>query len=85
MPLAILDIVFAVAGAMINKFAQRPNSTWLFHWAFSSSSFVNEEKTSFFESVESVKGVTNSFADGVITTFTLAPLFTSNRTKNADL
>src|SRR5690606_29005230 len=86
---AIFESVFAVAGAIKNKSAQRANSTWLFHLGSLklslSFSSVNEENTSFLESVESVSGVTNSFADCVITTFTSAPFFTKSRTKKAAL
>ena len=61
-PWAIFESVLAVAGAMINKSAQRANSTWLFHWALSLSSLVKEECTSFLESVESVKGAVQASA-----------------------
>ena len=81
----ILAKVFAVAGAISRRSAHKPSSTWLFHCAFSSSSLVNVEKTSFLESVESVSGVIKSLAAGVITTFTSAPDLTKSRTIQAVL
>ncbi len=53
--------------------------------AFSSSSLVKVESTSFLESVERVSGVIKSLAEGVIITLTCAPAFMNNLTKEAVL
>ena len=83
-PLAIFESVLAVAGQIRIKSAQIPRSTWLFHVS-SSSSEVKLEYTGFLDNVESVKGVMNSLASGVITTFTSAPFLINNLTSIAVL
>ena len=75
--LAIEDIVLDVAGAIIKISAHSASSTWLFQVGLLFFSVVNSEKTSFFETVERVRGVTNSLDEGVITTFTLDLSLTS--------
>ena len=83
MPLAIFAMVLAVAGATIIASAHTPSFTWLCHSPF--SGLKNSVKTGFCESVANVSGATNCFAAGVITTFTLAPSFTSKRVRFAAL
>ncbi|SVA18284.1 uncharacterized protein METZ01_LOCUS71138 [marine metagenome] len=56
----------------------------MFHVS-SSSSEVKLEYTGFLDNVERVKGVINSLASGVITTFTSAPLLINNLTSIAVL
>ncbi len=82
-PFAILAMVLADAGAITRASAHKPSSTWLFHWPV--LSFTKSINTGFLERVERVSGVMNSLEEGVIITLTLAPAFTSNRIKNADL
>jgi len=48
-------------------------------------SSIKDEMTGFFDSVESVRGVINSFAAGVMITLTEAPDLINKRTRDADL
>ena len=57
--------------------AHSASSTWLFQVGLLFFAVVNSEKTSFFETVDKVSGVTNSFDEGVITTFTFDLSLTS--------
>ena len=82
-PEAILPNVDAVAGAITRASAQRPSSTWLCHEPL--SLLKNSLSTGLPDNVESVSGVMNSFAAGVITTCTSAPSFTNNLTSKAAL
>ena len=82
-PEAILPNVDAVAGAITMASAQRPSSTWLCHEPL--SLLKNSLSTGLPDNVESVSGVMNSFAAGVITTCTSAPSFTNNLTSKAAL
>ena len=80
-----MDKVFDVAGAIINKSAHKPKSTWLFQTAFLFFLSKNSDKTGLFDNVDKVSGVTKSFADGVIITWTLAPFLIKSLSKNIDL
>ena len=75
-PFAILASVLQLKGATSIRSAHLPSKTWFDHEPSENSSLI----TGFFETVESVSGVTKSFAAGVMITFTSAPSFTSNRT-----
>ena len=68
-----------VAGAIINISAHSASSTWLFQDGLLFFWVVNSEKTSLLETVDNVKGVTNFFDEGVITTLTLQLSFISCR------
>ncbi len=76
-PLAILPIVDAVAGAISMASAHSPKSTWLCHEP--SRLEKNSLITGLLLKAESVIGVINSFPAGVITTCTSAPFFTNAR------
>ncbi len=76
MPCAIFASVLAVAGAIRNKSAHVPKSIWLFQSPLSGSK--KSIRMGLFDRVAMVSGVMNSFARGVITTWTSAPCFTSN-------
>src|SRR3954471_3182885 len=75
-PVAILLRVLQLSGAISIISAQRPSCTW-FDQVSSSNNSIN---TLFLERVESTSGDTNSFAAGVIITFTSAPALMSKRT-----
>src|SRR5689334_17751845 len=80
-PLAIFARVLQLNGATTITSAQRPSITWFDHDSLLASSVI----TVFFDNVDRVRGETKAAAAGVITTFTLAPAFTSRRTKRIDL
>ena len=77
MPLAILPMVDAVAGATTMASAQSPRATWLCHvpsrWAKKSL------MTGLLVRAERVMGVMNSLPAGVMTTCTSAPFLTRPR------
>ena len=83
LPVTILEIEFAVAGAIITASAHLPSSTWLTHSPVSSTKKLLN--TDFLDRVDSVRGVTKASALGVQTTFTSAPLLMSKRTRDAAL
>ena len=82
-PLAILAMVHAVAGATIMASAHRPRSTWLCHSPV--LAVKKSQITGLPLRAESVTGVINSLPEGVITTCTSAPAFTSSRRRVTDL
>lgn len=70
-PLARLPMVFALAGTMTRRSARSARSMWPgFQDCFSSSS---ETRTGFLERTWRVRGVMNSVADCVMTTWTSWP------------
>ena len=82
-PPAIFPMVEAVAGATTMASAHNPSSTWLFHEPL--SLWKKSQRTGRPDNVDSVSGVINSFADGVMTTWTSAPSFTRSLTRSAAL
>ena len=79
MPCAIFANVDADAGAMSMRSAHVPKSTWLCQ--LPSRRSKNSLTTPWRLSVARVRGVTNSLAEGVMTTCTSAPALTKRRTK----
>src|SRR5689334_10553763 len=82
-PEAILAMVLAEAGATMNISAHEARCTWLSHSPVRASK--PSTLTGFLERTDKVRGVMKSRAEGVITTLTCAPSFTSKRTSKADL
>ena len=83
LPLASLDIVSAVQGAINSASAHLANSIW----PIAASAFISNksDEIGLAESACKVKGVTNSCEDLVITTLTSAFNFFRDLTISADL
>jgi hypothetical protein len=73
------------AGATSRRSAQRARCTWSFQIAAPPASRVSSVRAGRRLRVESTKGDTNSFAEGVSTTCTSAPAFTKARTSSGVL
>jgi len=80
-PEAIFASVLQLNGAINITSAHLPSDTWFAHALLLERSI----KTGFLESVDNVRGDTNSFAEAVIITFTSAPALINNLTSMAVL